>query len=252
MFRIRPMSNKKTESLARAVQTAAQMFSEKPFEEVQIAEIAARARCSSATIYEAFQTKKSLFRAALLQNSGESWPDIAHDLGPPSLLPLLEFLTDRISGLSTPSMRNFWRSVCADATHVHNVMQRSLQGTSHLGDIVDEVERCMEGGLLRQGDPLGFAYLILAGSGYEPAVYSLMFSRDATPGAVAILETVLSPLVTEAGQAELAAYVAKSKAGSPGDEAAKPSLLGYLRGLPGSLARAPGAAPKATEPAEDA
>ena len=45
------MSNKKTESLARAIETAAMMFSEEAFEQVQVAEIAARARCSSATIY---------------------------------------------------------------------------------------------------------------------------------------------------------------------------------------------------------
>jgi AcrR family transcriptional regulator len=83
------MSNKKTESLNRAIQTAAELFSERPFEDVQIAEIAARAHCSSATIYEAFETKKGLFRAALLHNTGAKWPELTREHAPTTLFPLM-------------------------------------------------------------------------------------------------------------------------------------------------------------------
>lgn len=246
------MSNKKIESIARAVQVAAQMFSEKAFEKVQIAEIAARSRCSSATIYEAFETKKGLHRAAMLQYSRRAWPNLAQNSGPPTLFHLMDFLSERISGLSTPTMHNFWRSVGVDMIDSRTIMWNPTQQTKHLGAIVDEVQRCMDAGLLRRGDPQAFAYLILAGGGYEPVVYSLLFGPDATGGAAAILEAVLSPLVTELGQAELTAYVNKSKTNGAPEGAVRPSLLGDLRSLPArgtSPGRREGASPAAETPA---
>jgi len=226
------MSNKKIESLTRALQTAAQMFSERPFEQVQVAEIAARARCSSATIYEAYETKKGLFRAAMAQNSGNAWPNLTNDPDPPSLTHLMDFLSERMAGLATPRMSNFWRSVSVDTPHVENVMEQMLHRTDHLSTIVEEVRRCMDQGLLRRGDPKAVAYLILAGTGYEPLAYGLLFGLDATCGAAAILEAVLGPLVTGLGQAELNSFVAKSRSNGPPDEAARPSLLRYLKSAP--------------------
>jgi AcrR family transcriptional regulator len=223
------MSNKKTESLNRAVETAAQLFSERPFNEVQIAEIAARARCSSATIYGAFETKKGLFRAALLKYSGKSWPALTHDAGPGSLSNLLAFLSERIAGLSTPVMDNFWRSVSTDTAHVENLMQHAVLGTDRLDAIIDEVKRCMDAGLLRRSDPTSVAYLLLAGTGYEPVVYGLLFGRDTSCNAAAIVEAVLSPLVTEQGQTELTSFVNGSKSNRPPEAVAKPSLLEFLR-----------------------
>lgn len=223
------MSNKKTESLNRAVEAAAQLFSERPFNEVQIAEIAARARCSSATIYGAFETKKGLFRAALLKNSGKDWPALARDTQPASLSKLLAFLSDRIVGLSTPAMHNFWRSVSTDTVHVENVMQHSVFGSDRLDTIIDEVEQCMDEGLLRRSDPTAATYLLLAGTGYEPVVYGLLFGRETGGEAAAIINAVLGPLVTELGQAELTAFVEASKSNAPQEEVPKPSLLEYLR-----------------------
>jgi AcrR family transcriptional regulator len=226
------MSNKKVESLSRVVETAALLFSQRPFEEVQIAEIAARARCSSATIYEAFETKKGLFRAALLHHSKRTWPDIAQGEGPATLSRLIEFLADRIVGLSTPSMKNFWRHVSEDHAHTQAVMQKSVGDTPHLGEIVDEVQRCMDAGLLRAGDACAVGYLILAGTGYEPVVYGLLFDIEAACRAPAIIEMVLTPLVTDLGAEELAAYVASSKTNGDPDEADRPSLLNYMRTSP--------------------
>jgi AcrR family transcriptional regulator len=223
------MSNKKTESLNRAVDAAAQLFSERPFDEVQIAEIAARARCSSATIYGAFETKKGLFRAALQRHSGKNWPALAQAPGPGSLANLLAYLSERISSLSTPVMQNFWRSVSTDTTHVEKVMQDSVLGTDRLAAIVDEVERCMDAGLLRRSDPSAVAYLLLAGTGYEPVVYGLLFNPDAGYNAPAIIDAVLSPLVTEQGRVELTSFVNASKSNGPPEEGAKPSLLEYIR-----------------------
>lgn len=238
------MSNKKTESLARAVKTAALMFAERPYEEVSIAEIAARAHCSSATIYEAYETKKGLFRAARMQGLGKVWPLVADERGPAALVGLMDHLSDRIAELSKPTLHNFWRTAGVDAEHLRGHMQESIEREGHLGALVDEVQRCMDAGLLRQGDPCGFAYVMLAGSGYEPVVYGLLFGRDTTCAAPAIIEAVLGPLVTDRGRAELSAYIDQLKAGGPA-EPSKPSLLGYLQSAP----RAGGdAAPKTTEP----
>ena len=234
------MSNKKVESLTRVVETAAQLFSQRPFDQVQISEIAARARCSSATIYEAFETKKGLFRAALLHHSKRSWPDIAHGDGLAGLSRLIEFLADRIVGLSTPSMKNFLRHLSTDRAHSRAVMQKSIGDTPHLGEIVDEVQRCMDADLLRAGDPYAVSYLLMAGTGYEPVVYGLLFDIEVACGAPVIIEMVLTPLVTERGANELAAYVASSKTNGAPDEADRPSLLNYMRASP----RAPAARSK--------
>jgi AcrR family transcriptional regulator len=231
------MSNKKTESLNRAIQTAAELFSERPFEDVQIAEIAARAHCSSATIYEAFETKKGLFRAALLHNSGANWPVLTRTGTPTTLFPLMTFLVERIGGLSKPSMHNFWRSVSSDTTHVEKVMQHSLLGPDRLGVMVEEVQLCMDEGLLRAADASAVAYLLMAGTGFEPVVYGLMYGRAAATSPIAIVEAVLSPLVTELGRQELAAFVGRPKPDAAGEASPRPSLLGFLRST--AQARAP-------------
>jgi AcrR family transcriptional regulator len=224
------MSNKKTESLNRAIRTAAELFSERPFDEVQIAEIAARAHCSSATIYEAFETKKGLFRAALLHNSGDKWPVLTRTGTPTTLFPLMNFLNERIAGLSKPSMHNFWRSVSSDTTHVEQVMKHSLLDTDRLGVMVEEVQVCMDEGLLRAGDPSAVAYLLLAGTGFEPVVYGLLYGRAAAATPSAILEAVLSPLVTDLGHEELIAFVGRPNSDAAGHTPPHRSLLGFLQG----------------------
>jgi AcrR family transcriptional regulator len=226
------MSNKKANSLARVVETAAQMFAERPFEEVQVAQIAARARCSSATIYEAFETKKGLFRAAMLHNAGRRWPEIADGVQEVGLTCLLEFLTDRIHQLATPTMKSFWRNVSEDAANVpqaQGLTRKALQDASRMDKVVDEVRRCMESGLLRQDDPYAVTYLIMAGTGYEPVVYSLMFGAAGGADAPAIIHTVMSPLVTEVGRTELAAYVSRNRSNLPPEDPEPPSLIGFLR-----------------------
>lgn len=223
------MSNKKIESLNRAVQTAADLFAEKPFDEVQIADIAARAHCSTATIYEAFETKKGLFQAALRHKSGRDWPVLKRASAPNTLFPLMSFLSSRITRLSTPAMNNFWRSVSSDTKHVEQVMQQSLLDTDQLGAIIEQVELCMNEGRIRSGEPGAVAYLLMAGTGYEPVVYGLLYGRQAACPTAAILEAVLSPLVTELGRQELSAFVAGLKGGDRSGEAMRPSLLGYLQ-----------------------
>jgi AcrR family transcriptional regulator len=89
------MSNKKVESIERAIEAAAAMFSDRRYEDVSIAEIATRARCSSATIYEVFETKKGLYRAAQSVRLSRGW-DFVRDEGPPSLRPLLNYFSTRI------------------------------------------------------------------------------------------------------------------------------------------------------------
>jgi AcrR family transcriptional regulator len=233
------MSNKKTESLNRAIQTAAELFSERPFEDVQIAEIAARAHCSSATIYEAFETKKGLFRAALLHNTGAKWPELTREHAPTTLFPLMNFLTARIAGLSRPRMHNFWRSVSSDTTHVEKVMQNSLLDIGRLGVMVEEVQACMDEGLIHAGDASAVAYLLMAGTGYEPVVYGLLYGRAAATSPSAIVEAVLTPLVTDTGRKELAAFIGRPAAEAANEDPPRPSLLEYLRSTAPAQTRAP-------------
>lgn len=222
------MSHKKTESLARAVEAAAAMFSEKAFEQVQVAEIAARARCSSATIYEVFETKKGLFRAVQMLRLERQWPHFTNGPGEATLVGLMDYLSSRVAGLSKPAMHNFLRSASVDAENSRGNIAYLIERESHLGALIGEVQKCVDAGLLRRGDPSAIAYVMLAGSGYEPVMYGLMFGSDATCDTAAILKMVLGPLVTKRGKAQLKAYIDKSRI-TGADEATKPSLQAYMK-----------------------
>ena len=52
------------------------MFLTLPFEDVTIREIAAKARCSAATIYDAFESKEKLFEASIEEARARNLPEI--------------------------------------------------------------------------------------------------------------------------------------------------------------------------------
>jgi AcrR family transcriptional regulator len=62
------MSEKKREAIERAISAARQLFLERPYHEVSMAEICEISRCSSATIYEIFGSKDGLYTEVRLKN----------------------------------------------------------------------------------------------------------------------------------------------------------------------------------------
>lgn len=220
------MSTRKAESLVRVIEVAAAQFSAHGYDAVSVSQIAAEARCSSATIYEAFGDKKGLFREALLQRLNPV-PELASDETTTSLHPLLAYFTARVWSLSSPEVRNLFLSGGVDAEALRSGFQASVTHDGRLEAVVQEVERCIEAGLLRPGDPRDIAYLMWAGAGFQPIVYGLVFGDDAGFYPVDILRAVFTPLATRRGAGEVRRFLADLAKASPDHEG--PAVTRYLR-----------------------
>ena len=196
------MSNKKAESLARAIRVARVMFRDRPYEDVSIAEIAAEAKCSSATIYEAFESKSGLYEEVRLKEIAPAWS--LGPIGAPSgLAGLVSYFLGRVVYLGTPEAHNLIRSAPHNREAVRRNVGQSIQMRSQLGDVVAEVESCISSGLLKKGDPQAIAYVLYAASGFEPIMYGQIFSDDIAVEPAEIVRTVFSVLVTAKGRKAL-------------------------------------------------
>ena len=222
------MTNKKTESLGRVVEAAIDAFSTCHYDDVLIAQIAAQARCSTATVYEAFGTKESLYehvRGRLFdQRSRQGWLD--RRPGPPSLEFVLDYLSELFQTLTSPQLTMLMTP--ADATRATGYMPMEHTGPD-FDSIVREISRCMDAGLLRAGDPHAFGFLVMAGVSYEPIWYNLT-CRIRTPLDLrSILLSIFSPLTTEKGAEALQAYLTRLE--SPIPEPSAPARLHELMHL---------------------
>jgi len=196
------MSNKKAESLARAIGVARAMFRDKPFEDVSIAEIAATAKCSSATIYEAFQSKSGLYEEVRLKEIAPAW-SLVQDAGRSGLAGLIFYFLERALNLGSPETHNLIRSAPHNREAIRRSVEQSVKMRSQLGEVVAEVESCISSGLLKKGDPQAIAYVLYAASGFEPIMYGQIFNHDLAFEPDAIVRTVFSVLVTGKGRKAL-------------------------------------------------
>ena len=218
------MSNKKAESLARAIRVARTLFRDKPYEDVSIAEIAARAKCSSATIYEAFESKSGLYEEVRLKEIAPTW-SLVPGAGRSGLAGLISYFLGRALYLGSPEAHNLIRSAPHNREAVRRSVEQSIQMRSQLGDVVAEIESCISSGLLKKGDPQAIAYVLYAASGFEPIMYGQLFRDDLAFNPAAIVRTVFSVLVTEKGRKALDRLL-------PADEPPREtgySLSGFLR-----------------------
>jgi hypothetical protein len=69
----------------------------------------------------------------------------------------------------------------------------------------------------------------MAGTGYEPVVYGLLYGSAAATSPSAIVEAVLTPLVTEMGREELDTFIGRPASEAANEDPPRPSLLEYLR-----------------------
>jgi AcrR family transcriptional regulator len=196
------MSNKKVETLERVVRVAREMFLNRPYEEVSIAEIAAIAKCSSATIYEVFKSKSALFEEARLKELAPGW-SLESRRECHGLDGLISYFLGRAAYLGSRETHTLIRS----ASHNHDAVQRNMPQSilerSQLGDVIAKVEHCMDAGILKRGDPQAVSYVLYAACGYEPVMYGLLFSDGNALRPTTIVRTVLSTLLTAKGRKQL-------------------------------------------------
>jgi len=196
------MSNKKSESLARVVEAAIQAFSRFPYEDVLIGDIAAKAHCSTATVYDAFGGKEKLYehvRGRLFEQRPRQ-AALEPPTDTPTLAYLIDYLVEIFQALTGPAITLL-------TTPAAGGQSSGYKPWEHTGldfdTIVKEVSRCMDEGLLRHGDPHAFAFHMYAGVSYEPMLYNLMCREPVELDLVAMLKTTFGPLVTARGAAAL-------------------------------------------------
>jgi AcrR family transcriptional regulator len=217
------MSDKKVRSLQRVIEIAAQAFASRKFNEVSISEISEAAHCSTSTIYAAFGNKENLFQDAmsyLLQTQ----PPAAEPTGARSSLnTLLGFAEARIRTLSSPVRRGAIRAISGQPELAEPLIDclKSQECGLVARLIQTEIASCVEAGVLRRLDPQVIAYTIMAVTAYEPLVYGLLYGDNKSVDIMKLLRRVFTPLVTEAGEAQLRAYFGESDkdaAGFAGDQ----------------------------------
>ena len=196
------MSNKKIESLARVVEAATEAFSRLPYDEVLIGDIAATARCSTATVYDAFGGKEQLYehvRNRLFDKRPRQTP-LERSKEEPNLSYLVDYLLEVFEALTDPT-------IALLITPAAPASPSGFKPWEHTGldfeTLTTEVSRCMNAGLLRVGDPHAVAFLMYAGISYEPMLYNLMCRQPIELDAVAILRSVFHPLTTALGASAL-------------------------------------------------
>ena len=196
------MTDKKRQSLERALETAEVLFLNRPYEDVTIAEIAGESRCSTATLYSAYGSKSELYEEVRLKKLHNRWAMPAAS-GKASLQDLIRYFLDRAKELGDISSLNLLRSATHNSETVPRYVMNTISSESKLSLIVQEVRACMDAGLLKSGNPKSVAYVIYAGCGFEPVTYGLLFGADEHRDPSVMVRTVFSVLTTPAGTREL-------------------------------------------------
>lgn len=232
------MSNKKVEALERVVRVAREMFLDRPYEDVSIAEIAAIARCSSATIYDAFESKGALFEEVRLKEAAPSW-SLASGPEGHGLEALISYFLGRAAYLGSRETYALMRSASHNRDAVRRNIPQSIRERSQLGDVIAKVEQCMASGILKQGDPQAVSYVLYAACGYEPVMYGLLFSDGNALRPAMIVRTVLSTLLTAKGRRQLDVLLPAEQPPSTNEV----SLSAFLQSAAGTSSASTGGIP---------
>lgn len=201
------MADKKSMALERVIDLTGQMIVEMQFSEISVAEIAARARCSTATIYEVYGNKENLFIDALgqmLLNWAPPTPTVESE-GP--FAGILTYTWARIKYCSHRRTRGLLRAMRERSDRGALLASRLMELRGNFGMLINIVEGAFDEGLLRRTDAESVAYCVVANSVYEALSIGNFFGADAEVDAPAIIRKIFTPLVTEEGAARLAVFL---------------------------------------------
>jgi AcrR family transcriptional regulator len=209
------MSDKKTTSLAAALDVAADVFSRHPFTEVKVADIARRAHCSTTTIYEVYGGKEGLFIAAMRHLIGRAqareavWPGAPIEVLLAAAESHARFMGSRTS---RKTFRNVFAAVGGEGAHAAVAVALRQRFAGLFGDFRSAVEACLASDDLCPFAPGAIVEHILAGTIWRPLLLAMMFGDDEPVGMSYpdLVAQVMGPLVTEKGALAVGAYLARS------------------------------------------
>jgi AcrR family transcriptional regulator len=195
------MTHKKAESLQRALDVAATLFTLHRFEGVSIAAIARSAHCSTTTIYDVWSSKEQLFIAAMTARLRA----VEIPLPPPGgsgFEMLLQWALQRVRTLSSPAVCDVWRAVLRQTELMRSEMATALQRGRAGGDqlLKEAIARSIEEGSLRPADPGAIETHFRAVTAHGTLLGGLMCDQSIRLSEQDTLVHLFEPLVTEQGR----------------------------------------------------
>ena len=197
------ISARKRRSLARAIGVAAEMFAVRGYQNVSITDIAVAAHCSTATIYEAAGTKQDFFLKAL-NWAHDAWrsPSVAPlSAGMSALEAIVDFGVRRVTYLCDPHSRNLTALTLVAADRAREGLKKLFRERDQAIGLEQLVRMAMNEGTLRVTSTRSAVHCILSAMSFEPILMNLYFRRRVD--ILALLRTVLDPLLTVGGREEL-------------------------------------------------
>lgn len=200
------MTNKKISSLARVLDAAVELIARRSPDRVSIADIAAAARCSTATIYDVYGDKERMLSEVIERGHktcGAPSASVPDDPGA-ALGHLLNFLKLRIEFLSAPRTAGLFKASLSRAAANSERLEQLFEERDPLPDLTELVERAIEAGDVQSTDATSLAYCILATVSFEPLLANLWFSNGVDVGK--LIETAMGHHLTPTGTGKLALW----------------------------------------------
>jgi len=201
------MRGNKAEALSRVLDVAAELFMSRPFADVSMAEVARLAHCSTATIYNAYESKEGVFVSAL---SRQLDPPIApaYSAGK-GLLGLLDYARAWLGEVCSPTSTALLR---AGASHpdllCYKFQEASLEARGEMAEALDVLlSDALEQGMIRPLDRSVITESFRAWIQCVPTMDRLMRPNTTPISDERLLYCLFHPLVTEAGSAVLLDYL---------------------------------------------
>lgn len=205
----------KRKSLAKAVDKAAAQFLSKPFASVRVADIAKEAGTSTATVFDAFESKRGLFAEALRRFLESGLPHLSarpEDGG--TLEQMLGALARHAKLFSMPGTRRAFRLIGANEEQVsaEAVVEKRTRVEQHWDMIAAHCTRAMKARMLRAGESHEMAKYVCARLNYDTVFFGTTMRLDRDPPASPAGEAAvraLAPFLTLSGRKRAAAWLKK-------------------------------------------
>jgi len=190
------------DTASRVLAITAELLISKGYSAASIAEIAERARCSTATIYDMFETKERLFREALLDLQQRESPPVLDADGPDdqALAAILDYAAARIGFLSSTRLRGMLLASLLWVEQSREGVRTLFRELDQAARLNEAVAAAMRAGQIRaHGDADATGYCLLAAMSFEPMMMNL--HRFEQVDMLALIGTAFSPFLTRSGEA---------------------------------------------------
>lgn len=202
-----PRGNSKPDALARVIARAGEALLHEPGE-IRISSIAAKAQCSTATIYEIYGSKENLLDDALSRLLLD-WPapspssDRTEPFGA-----LLAYAAARIEYFNSDHTRRLFVALRRRGERGAVIARGLMLKRASFHKLVDLVSAAAAQGRICANDPEAVAYLISSGTALEPIMAADLFGVGSCVDKAAILRKVFAAFVIDEGVEQLAAFLA--------------------------------------------